>query len=437
MDYLESVAYIESLAPTILNPSLARFAAFMEAQGQPQDRIPSIHVAGTNGKGSTVAIIDSVLRQSGLKVGRFTGPHLLRWNERFHFAGQPISDADFASYATVLRQQSQEFGASHPDLGALTWFEFLTAMAFSFFRDRNVDVGVYEVGLGGRWDATNVLTRPLVSAITTIALDHTHILGKTIPEIAREKAGIIKHHVPIVTGTQAEALQVIRQRAVEMDAPFYSCSAPDVVSGPTAIDLTSFDASHGRLSLPGQHQQLNALVAYAALALAAPPLKFDLNSHLVDGFAKVYWPGRLQYLAQRGLIMDGAHNVAGAAALRRSLGELFPGREFLFVLGFFQNKDVSGAIEQLVRHGDTVFAGQVHASRSVFPAEEVAIASRARGATAKAYPTIAAALDAAMSVRKGGQLIVAAGSLATVKETMVSLGWHTVEDGIGQTEDCR
>src|SRR6185369_3255745 len=154
MNYLQTLAYIESLSPTLERPSLKRIQLFMEEQGQPQDTFPSLHVAGTNGKGSTVAILDNVLRAAQLKVGRFTGPHLLRWNERFHLNGMPIEDERFAQLASRLREKSEDFGRRHEDLGPLTWFEFLTAIAFFFFAEEKVDIGVFEVGLGGRFDAT-------------------------------------------------------------------------------------------------------------------------------------------------------------------------------------------------------------------------------------------------------------------------------------------
>jgi dihydrofolate synthase/folylpolyglutamate synthase len=436
MNYLQTVAYIESLAPTILNPDLTRFSLFMDEHEQIHNKIPSIHVAGTNGKGSTVAILDAVLRAGGLKVGRFTGPHLLRWNERFHLNGQPIADDVFAEYATKLREDSEQFGRRHPQLGYLTWFEFLTALVFRYFADNRVDLAVYEVGLGGRWDATNVLARPLVSVITTIALDHTHILGETLSAIAREKAGIIKHGVPVVTGADGEAFREIAARATELGAELIHCQPPDVVQGGPPFDRPAFDAVLTRLSLQGEYQKFNCLLALAALNVAADRqnLHLDPVSAAENGLSNVFWPGRFQYLPEQRVLLDGAHNPAGARALRLALDQVFPHTERHFVLSFFQTKNVPAAIAELIRPGDRVFASEAQTARAVCPAQDIVDACTAAGAQAIACMTISDAFNSAIQSRgnKDG-LVIASGSFATVKESMLALGWQSVEDGRRQT----
>lgn len=407
---------------------------FMSEHGQVQDKLSTIHIGGTNGKGSTVAIVDSVLRAAGLKVGRFTGPHLLRWNERFHVDGKPIADEVLARYASKLRALSEEFGERHPEHGHLTWFEFLTAIAFFYFSEEKVDVAVFEVGLGGRWDATNVISKPLVSAITTVDLDHTHILGDTVAQIAREKSGIIKKGVPVVTATDGDALAEISEKAKELGCPLYRCQAPHSVSGPTAVDLSHYRNVHDQLALPGEYQQLNGLVAAAVLQLADRVLKRNLSTDLADGFRRVYWPGRLQILPADDIVFDGAHNVAGARALRRSLDDLFPNGRRSFVLSFFQHKNVSGAVDLLVRPGDLVFASEAQTTRSICPAAEIVQLCEQRGAQATAYKTIADALHAAQAAVGGSdEPLVITGSFATIKECMLALGWHTVEDGLAET----
>lgn len=429
MNYAESVAYIDSLAPTILNPSLLRFALFMDEQGRIQDQLRTIHIGGTNGKGSTVAMVDSVLRAAGLKVGRFTGPHLLRWNERFHFNGKPIDDNTFAQYATRLRELSEAFGAKHPEHGHLTWFEFLTAIAFFYFHENDVDVAVFEVGLGGRWDATNVLTKPLVSCITTIDLDHTHILGGTVAEIAGEKAGIIKESVPLVTGTSGDALRVIETRALENGAPLFQCTAPSTVHGPLPINTDVFSKLRAELALLGEFQQQNALQAFVILSICEPLLDRPLLKYLKNGFESVYWPGRFQYLPERHTLLDGAHNAAGAVALRRALDQQFPANRRLFVLSFFQNKNVSASLKSLIRPGDKVYAATANSPRAVFKSDDIVEVCRQIGAAAQNCESIAAAFQQAESARSGDDLIIVAGSFATIKETMLSFGWASVEDG--------
>lgn len=433
MNYDQCVAYIDSLAPTIINPSLTRFSLFMTEHGGIQDRLVTLHVGGTNGKGSTVAIVDSVLRAAGLKVGRFTGPHLLRWNERFHVDGAAIDDATFAQYGTRVRMLSEKFGAKYPELGSLTWFEFLTAIAFFYFSDAQVDVAVIEVGLGGRWDATNVIGKPLVSAITTVDLDHTHILGDTVEQIAREKAGIIKPGVPVVTAASKEALGEIRARANELGCPLYVVNSPQSWSGPDDLDLNCYAQAHETLALPGEYQQLNGLLAATILQLADRTLKRKLSAHMEEGFRRVYWPGRLQILPSGNIVFDGAHNVAGAAALRRSLDELFPRGRRAFVLSFFQHKNVGGAIEKLVRPNDLVFAAQTHTARAVCPTLEIVDRATRQGAQTVGCHSIADALRQAQAAVQPGELIVVTGSFATIKECMLAMHWHKVEDGIDQT----
>lgn len=503
MNYLESIAYIESLSPAMQHPCLERIAAFMDEHGRPQDRFESIHVGGTNGKGSTVAMLDTTLRSAGLKVGRFTGPHLLRWNERFHVGGEPIEDDQFARLAAKVRAQSEEFGTRHPEFGALTWFELLTAMAFTYFAERAVDVAVMEVGLGGRWDATNVLAAPLASAITNVDLDHTHILGDTVRKIAMEKAGIIKKGTPVVTAATGEALEEIISTSTAVGAPVFQCVPPGTVlphpdgrfGNPAGLRfLPRLLECRSKLSLAGGYQQLNALVSLSVLLVsglaecyargeilsrrgiasrAGQPLYFSpsghvqpgngdslcskiegrcelfqdkvrggngvhddatLLSHLIsDAFGKVYWPGRLQYLEDLNLVLDGAHNPAGAHALRSALDELFPGRQFLFVMGCFQNKNVPSLIHELVRSGDRVIACEAASRRAVFPARQIADIAAAKHAGAECAPTVEQALEKAAAGYRADEVVVATGSFAIVREVMLSLGWQRVEDGRSST----
>ncbi len=433
MNYLQSIAYIESLAPTLLNPSLERMALFMAESGQLQDSVPAIHVGGTNGKGSTVSMLDSVLRLAGLSVGRFTGPHLLRWNERFHVNGKPIGDADFAHLATDLRELSEQFERRHRQFGRLSWFEFLTAMAFFLFAREAVDIAVVEVGLGGRWDATNVLTRPLCVAITTVELDHTHILGSTVQEIAREKSGIIKAGVPVVTAAYGEALAEIELRASAVGAQVVRCLPLPAVSDSLAGDKDAFNESCVRLSLAGAHQRLNARVARATLACCQPALPPGVESAFSEGLSHVYWPGRLQYLPGSNLVLDGAHNVSGAKALRQALDTLFPGRRRIFVMGFFQNKDVPGVLAELIGQDDRVFVSEAATSRPVYASSDVVALLSGQEIQAIPCNSIQAALNCALAERRSDDLVIAAGSFATVKEVMLGLGWQCVEDGISGT----
>jgi len=445
MNYLQTLAYIESLSPTLERPSLKRIQLFMEEQGQPQDTFPSLHVAGTNGKGSTVAILDNVLRAAQLKVGRFTGPHLLRWNERFHLNGKPIEDEHFAELASLLREKSEDFGRRHEDLGPLTWFEFLTAIAFSFFAEEKVDIGVFEVGLGGRFDATNVLRNVLATAITSIALDHTHILGDTIEQIAFEKAGIIKKGVPVVTACDGAALaEIVRQandrqasvRHVFMDEQAGPCIEPVGEIGIPSKELAAIveavlQSDLKSLSLGGPHQRANALVALSTLLSAG--LSHSFIDAIKNGLANVYWPGRFQYLPNAKLILDGAHNPAGAVALRSALDEQFAEHKFCFVISCFENKDAEGMLGALLKPGDRVVFSEASTRRPTYPKERLAEIADKIGAGAAVTESLDKALSIARAKAGEAELTVATGSFASVRETMQCLGWQTVEDGISET----
>ncbi len=447
MNYLESVVYIESLSPTLKTPCLERVQAFMTKTGDLHERMPVLHVGGTNGKGSTVAMLDSVLRRAGLKVGRFTGPHLLNWNERFHADGEPIPDDCFAELATRVRRLSEDFGRRHPQFGPLTWFEFLTAMAFFYFADSKVDIAVMEVGLGGRWDATNVISSPLACAITNVDLDHTHILGDTVSQIAREKAGIIKAGAPVVTAAEGDALAEIVAAARASRSAVFQCAPPAAVvrleAGARAAADPLFDPADldrllpalERLSLAGIHQRVNALVAIGVLLTSGLTGEFpgDQVAAVADGLASVYWPGRLQYLPDLRLVLDGAHNPAGARALRRALDELFPGCRRSFVLGCFQNKDVARFVNYLMADGDRFYACEAATRRAVVPAEAIVELAGSQELQAVECASVAQALDRALSERRPGDLVVATGSLAVVKEAMIHLGWGRVEDGAAHT----
>ena len=426
MDYSECLAYIESLSPTLEKPSLTRISSFMACHGDWQNQYQVIHVGGTNGKGSTVALIDSIARASALKVGRFTGPHLLRWNERFHFDGKQISDEEFAGIGTRMRAWSEEFGQKYPELGPLTWFEYLTAMAFYWFAKKSVDLAVIEVGLGGRFDATNIVENVLVSVITNVDLDHTQILGNTVEQIAFEKAGIIKKGVPVVTGAVGASLNVIQDRSRELDCELIAIA--DHVGLPSRI-ANDFETCRNSLALPGAYQQTNGLLATAAFhASGLAERSKNARKAIRDGFEDAFWPGRLHFVEAENLILDGAHNPAGALALRTTLEQLYPLAHFQFVIGCFENKNAEKIVDALVRPGDKVYASQAATKRATYDKARLAAFCRERGAHATTFESITEAFKAAKQ-NQSNELIVVTGSFATVREVMFALGWHSVEDG--------
>jgi len=292
----------------------------MEHLGNPQNRYPSVHVAGTNGKGSVSAMIAAVLKQAGLRVGLTTSPHLEKVNERFQVNGEMISNADLGR---LTRRLTRRFAN-------LTEFEFLTVLAFVWFSEQKVDVAVVETGLGGRLDATNVLSNVLVSVITTIDFDHMDWLGNTLEKIAFEKAGIIKPRVPVVTGTSGAAFRVIASVAKKRGARLFSARAE------TSLPI----------ALEGRHQRRNADVALAALDVLNRSY-FRISRHEIQKGLKVLrWPGRFERFMigsgprRKRVILDGAHNPAGCRVLAAALKEkrLAP---VALLFGALRDKDIS------------------------------------------------------------------------------------------------
>jgi dihydrofolate synthase/folylpolyglutamate synthase len=295
-----------------MNFDLDRMKTVMQGLQNPQNQFRSIHVAGTNGKGSVCAMMATALECAGLKVGLYTSPHLERLHERFQINRQLISTAKLNDLTSRLRQSLKVLNPSFEP----TQFEVLTALAFMWFAEEKVDVAVIETGLGGRLDATNVMSRVLVSVITTIDLDHTEWLGNSIKKIALEKAGIIKERVPVVTGTEEEeALRVIREAAQQKESPL------TVV---TPAEIKKYAQPPYHLQLKGKHQVKNAALAVKALTLISNIYPLD-HEHIVSGVNKARWPGRFERFwislpdKKTLVILDGAHNPAAILVLTDTL----------------------------------------------------------------------------------------------------------------------
>ena len=392
-------------------PSLGRIAALTELLGDPQRSYPVIHLTGTNGKGSTAAMIESLLRAAGLRTGRFTSPHLTSLTERITIDGEPIADDRFdetwdelAPYVAVVDEQQI-------DGVVCTFFEIMTAMAFAAFADAPVDVAVVEVGLGGTWDATNVADAG-VAVITPIDLDHTHLLGSTVAEIAREKAGIIKPgaHV-ILAGQSLEAAQVLLERCAEVGAlPQREGIDFGVLGRQLAVDgqLVRLNGAEGAVEdvfvpLHGAHQASNAAVALAAVE-AFLGLK-ALNHDVVrEGFAQVSVPGRLEVVRRSpAVLLDAAHNPHGAAAAVAALTEAFDLSPLVGVLGVMADKDVRGLLETFEPVLNSVIVTQVSSSSRGMPAAELGeLAAEVFGAErVMVAPRLDDALEVAVGLAEG------------------------------------
>ena len=426
MNYTETLAYLDSLGKFGINLGMERIEDLLKELNNPEQKVRTIHVTGTNGKGSVTSMITNILLVSGLKVGKFTSPHLVRYNERIEVDGKEISDEDFALVVTAVRRAVESVMAKGTDQP--TQFEVLTAAAFLHFALQKLDYAVIEVGLGGLWDSTNVIT-PVVSVITNVSLDHTDRCGKTVEEIAMQKAGIIKDGVPVVTAAEGEALGPIQAMSLFKQAPLYiygkAFTGQEVSS---SMDGQTFTLSAGDyhsnydVKLPGAHQILNTAVAVVAAKLASKQDSRINELALHQGVALTKWPGRLERISQKpDVILDGAHNPAGAAVLRAALDKYYSGKKICFIFGMMGDKDISQVITTLFRKEDTIYT--VRADEGARAAEPEALAEQI-GSQAQAMHDLAAAYKTALAEVGEDGLVCVCGSLylvGTFKKMLLGL----------------
>ena len=390
-----------------IKPGLDVIDALLQALDNPHRRLAVVHVAGTNGKGSVCAMLESVLRASGFKTGLYTSPHLLDFSERFRIDGVPIPGKKLEGYIQALEKTADEVAAS-TGLRPATFFEISTAIAFQYFADEAVDIAIVETGMGGRWDATNVVI-PLLSAITRIDIDHTNYLGGTIKEIAAEKAGIVKPGRPAVTAPQsAEVLEVLGAEVVEA-AKMVSVAR---LAPPQRlkIDTPSRSLPPIDLPLPGECQRENCAVAVAALEILADMLDFD--PAYKKGLEAVEWPARFQRLeSDPPVILDGAHNPAAARALAQTLREAYPRHQVGFILGFLDDKEQVGFLREIAPLVSKAWTIPIDAPRGC-DAPASAAAARAAGIDAEARTASEAWKAArAWAAEAPGRVVCATGSL--------------------------
>lgn len=408
-------AYLFALEQIGIKLGLDQIRALLAALGRPDLAYPTIVVAGTNGKGSVTAMLERGLRAAGYRTGRYTSPHLIDIEERIAIDGQPIAAAAFDVLAERIRAAAAAL--PHPP----SFFEATTALALEAFRDARVDVAVLEVGLGGRLDATNAVT-PVVSVITSIAMDHQQYLGDTIEAIAAEKAGIIKPGVPVVLGANADIVRgVIAGAAAAQGAPVLDAwddvtSTTTVADGVTTLSLTTPRGPFGpvALALRGRHQVDNVITALRAFdALSAAGLTVTRDARLT-ALRDVEWPARLEMRAWLGagrrvdVLIDGAHNPAGAEALASYLADTF-GRPLPIVFAAMQDKDITGLVTALAPVASTFVCTPLRSPRAADPA---ALASRVRAiAPHRAVQTASSPVDALTRAAAVGTPVVVAGSL--------------------------
>jgi len=405
-------------------PGLERISRLLAVMGNPQRHLQCVHIAGTNGKGSTSLIIAGVLSQAGYRVGRFISPHLHSYLERITIDGAEIKAGRLEVILDEIESHIQAMlqgGEEHP-----TEFEVLTAAAFRFFAQERVEIAVLEVGMGGTYDSTNVVI-PRVAVITGIDFDHTAFLGDTLTEIAANKAGIIKAGVPVVAGPMsAEARQVISTRAQQLGAPLFDSSDMRIVpSGPASfegqvVDLKGPGINETGLtfSLPGTFQLSNLAVALQSLqVLKDQGLRIDAQ-HIRDGLANLRIPGRLEAVHQQPLVVvDAAHNPQGARALAESLGTLLPGRLRVLVLGLLDDKERTGVIEALAPGTRAVVVTRPQGARSQ-AWQEVAQAWRQKfpAVQVELEEDIARAAERSLGLVREGEYILITGSFYVIDQ---------------------
>ncbi len=422
LDYLYSfvdysLKHISELAKAEFN--LDRMFALMEELGNPQEQYPIIHVAGTKGKGSVAALCASALKAAGYKTGLYTSPHLWDYTERIQINGEPISHEQ-------LIELVEEVKPAVAKIPKLTTFEITTALGFLAFDKNDVNAAVIEVGLGGRLDATNIVT-PKVSVITSLSYDHMAVLGNTLAEIAGEKAGIIKEGVPVVSAPQTdEALQVL-ERIAKVKNSLFILVGNDVKFERLASSLdgqelaVSHQQSAVRLRIPllGSHQIENAAIAYAALKTSSIPISEEA---IQKGFSEVKWPARFEILRREPpVVIDSAHNRDSALRLRQTLDEYFPEIPVILIFCALEDKDITGILEELKPRLERVVATRADHPRAP-SAEWTAEQVKKVVIPVESVTPVTDALERALELAGAQKLVLSAGSVAFAGE--VSTAWR-------------
>ncbi len=454
MNYEAALAYIEAFIDYERSPdfsqqarlyNLNRISLLLKRLGNPHERLRVIHIAGSKGKGSTAALVASVLTQAGYKTGLFTSPHLITPRERCRIDGEPISEADVALYIDKIKPAIETVSTS--EFGRVSFFEIYTALAFTYFADKATDFAVIEVGLGGRLDATNVVT-PVATVITPIGLEHTAILGGTYTEIAGEKAEIIKEGCPLALAPQHPAARAVFEKvANERKAPIVAAKTRDAACKPVSSDVAQehwvstsqlvqdadglpiaqqFDVEtdserYSQLTIPllGRHQFVNATTAIAAIeCLKQKGYTIPKNS-IYAGFENVQWHGRIQRIMSSPLVvLDGAHSAVSMEALCLTLRESFRYTQVIFIVSLMKDKSLKAIGDIVSKTADTVIATQVSENPRVMTAEAIQDAWSGTCEKITICPNPEKAIAGALASASPTDLICITGSLYLVGQAL-------------------
>ena len=435
MGYTAAVNYLYGLQKHGIKLGLDTTAKLLFLSGNPQNHFSSVHIAGTNGKGSTSVIIASILQAAGFRTGLFTSPHLVSFTERIRVNNEEIAESDVVSLAEEIRFKIQDSRFKMTP----TFFEFVTAMGLLYFKRKNIDWAVVETGMGGRLDATNVLL-PEASVITSINYDHSEFLGNTISAIAEEKAGIIKDGVPVITSAQEPSvMDAIKKKTEEKNAGLFIYGrdfSAAIKSEDTSGSVFNYngDSSFEDLviSLPGRHQVLNAALALKTIEIVSKKSSHHasrITHHAIrNGLGNIKWQGRLEFISKEPpILIDGAHNPSAATILADSLKEIFfrVYRRIILVVGIMSDKDIRGIMAPLLPLAAEIIltapAYERAASPDVLSGHAISLGFSCR----KTY-CIADAIAMAREIYREGDLIVITGSFYTIGEAKEILGEKSV-----------
>lgn len=362
--YEDTVNYLNSSSMFSIKLGLERIQSFLSTIDNPQDTIPAIHIAGTNGKGSVLKYIENILIEAGFKIGSYTSPHLVDYTERFCINKVPISRNDFLKMSNKLFDQLERKNHSH-----LTQFEFLTVLAFMYFNDHNTDINLIETGMGGQFDATNVIKNPLVNVITHIDYDHTEYLGDTLEKIGAEKAGIIKPGSDVVINTNNNATNTIIRISMKKEA-FINLANPceydlkidtdnkiqSIIDRKKNIQYTT--------TLLGAHQLDNISLVLKVVDILNNKGYKITSEQIINGIKNTKWAGRCEYIEEENILLDGAHNPNGAMALRKIIDTYFPQKPIKWIIGTLKTKDSANILNNLINPDDIVILTEVKASNT-------------------------------------------------------------------------
>jgi len=435
--YLDTLDWIHGLSRFGMKPGLERMEAMLEKLGNPHRQVNYVHIAGTNGKGSTAAILASIYTAAGYKTGLYTSPYLLSFTNRMAINGCDIDPGDLVELVGRVRPVVEEVTADDR-YGQPTEFEVVTILALTYFARQKVDLVVLEVGLGGRLDATNVVT-PLLSIITNVDLEHTEVLGHTVEEVAFEKAGIIKKGTPILTASEDQkVLRVIKEKALSLDAPLYSLFSPQEnsnckINRPVFEDLiindqgqsfayNGLNRSYKNLITPlrGRYQIYNAVTALAAAELLEDKGLMVEEEAVRRGLAEMIWPGRLELLKNSPkLVIDGAHNPAAIKHLAEAIPEYFSFKHLILVFGIMADKDALAMMSAILPLVDRVIFTRASIPRAANPSlllKMALVQLQFNSEKALVIEDVGAALEEALHKAGPEDLVLVTGSFYTVSD---------------------